>query len=36
MEQLRVAQNRMDYIDLPSDIGRIPQRLQLEMKVFQI
>ncbi|CAB4473725.1 unnamed protein product [Rhizophagus irregularis] len=36
MEQLRIAQKKMDYIELPSDIGRIPQRLQLEMKVFQI
>ncbi|GET53241.1 hypothetical protein GLOIN_2v1486519 [Rhizophagus irregularis DAOM 181602=DAOM 197198] len=29
MEQLRVAQNRMDNIDLPSDIGRIPPKIAI-------
>jgi hypothetical protein len=29
MEQLRVAQNRMDYIELPSDIGRIPPKVAI-------
>ena len=27
MEQLRAAQNRMDHIELPSDIGRIPNKI---------
>ena len=29
MEQLRIAQNRMDYIELPSDIGRIPPKVAI-------
>ncbi|GET61562.1 hypothetical protein GLOIN_2v1849215 [Rhizophagus irregularis DAOM 181602=DAOM 197198] len=29
MEQLRVAQNRIDNIDLPSDIGRIPPKIAI-------
>ncbi|CAB5091380.1 unnamed protein product [Rhizophagus irregularis] len=29
MEQLRVAQNRMDNIDLPSDISRIPPKIAI-------
>lgn len=29
MEQLRVAQSRMDHIDLPSDIGRIPPKIAI-------
>jgi hypothetical protein len=34
MEQLRVAQNRMDYIDLPSDIGRIPPKIAIGNEGF--
>ncbi|GET55658.1 uncharacterized protein LOC107327733 [Rhizophagus irregularis DAOM 181602=DAOM 197198] len=29
MEQLRVAQNRMDHVKLPSDIGRIPPKIAI-------
>jgi hypothetical protein len=29
MEQLRVAQKRMDYVELPSDIGRIPPKIAI-------
>jgi len=29
MEQLRVAQCRMDHVDLPSDIGRIPPKIAI-------
>src|SRR6266542_946489 len=29
MEQLRVAQNRMDHVELPSDIGRIPPKIAI-------
>jgi hypothetical protein len=29
MEQLQVAQSRMDYIELPSDIGRIPSKIAI-------
>ena len=29
MEQLRVAQNRMDHIELPSDIGRILPKIAI-------
>jgi hypothetical protein len=29
MEQLRVAQNRMDHVELPSDIGRIPSKIAI-------
>jgi hypothetical protein len=29
MEQLRVAQNRMEHIELPSDIGRIPPKIAI-------
>ena len=29
MEQLRAAQNRMDHIELPSDIGRIPPKIAI-------
>jgi len=29
MEQLRVAQKRMDNVDLPSDIGRIPPKIAI-------
>ena len=36
MEQLRVAQNRMDNIELPSDIGRIPPKIAIgNGRVFQ-
>jgi hypothetical protein len=34
MEQLRIAQNRMDYIDLPSDIGRIPPKIAIGNEGF--
>ena len=34
MEQLHIAQNRMDHVDLPPDIGRIPPKLQLETMGF--
>jgi hypothetical protein len=29
IEQLRVAQSRMDHVDLPSDIGRIPPKIAI-------
>ena len=29
MEQLRVAQSRMDHIELPTDIGRIPPKIAI-------
>ena len=29
MEQLRVAQKRMDHVELPSDIGRIPPKIAI-------
>jgi hypothetical protein len=29
MEQLRVVQNRMEHIELPSDIGRIPPKIAI-------
>jgi hypothetical protein len=29
MDQLRVAQNRMDHVELPSDIGRIPPKIAI-------
>ena len=29
MEQLRVAQNRMEHIELPSDIGQIPPKIAI-------
>src|SRR5436305_5062597 len=29
MKQLRAAQNRMDHIELPSDIGRIPPKIAI-------
>ena len=29
MEQLHIAQNRMDYVDLPLDIGRIPSKIAI-------
>jgi hypothetical protein len=29
MEQLRIAQNRMDQIELPLDIGRIPPKIAI-------
>ncbi len=29
MEQLRVAQERMKHVDLPSDIGRIPAKIAI-------
>jgi hypothetical protein len=34
MEQLCIAQNRMDYIDLPSDIGRIPPKIAIGNEGF--
>jgi len=29
MDQLRVAQSRMDHVELPSDIGRIPPKIAI-------
>ncbi|GBC14972.2 hypothetical protein GLOIN_2v1474510 [Rhizophagus irregularis DAOM 181602=DAOM 197198] len=29
MEQLHIAQNRMDHVDLPPDIGRIPPKIAI-------
>jgi len=29
MDKLRVAQNRMDHVELPSDIGRIPPKIAI-------
>jgi hypothetical protein len=29
MEQLRIVQSRMDYVKLPSDIGRIPPKIAI-------
>jgi hypothetical protein len=29
MEQLRVAQSRIDHVELPSDIGRIPPKIAI-------
>ena len=34
MEQLRIAQKRMDQIDLPSDIGRIPPKIAIGNEGF--
>ncbi|GET66746.1 uncharacterized protein LOC109476669 isoform X1 [Rhizophagus irregularis DAOM 181602=DAOM 197198] len=34
MEQLRIAQKRMDYIELPSDIGRIPPKIAIGNEGF--
>jgi hypothetical protein len=34
MEQLRVAQNRMDHVKLPSDIGRIPPKIAIGNEGF--
>ncbi|GET51194.1 uncharacterized protein LOC114543330 [Rhizophagus irregularis DAOM 181602=DAOM 197198] len=34
IEQLRIAQKRMDYIELPSDIGRIPLKIAIGNEGF--
>jgi hypothetical protein len=34
MEQLQIAQKRMDYIDLPSDISRIPPKIAIGNEGF--
>ena len=34
MEQLRIAQKRMDHFDLPSDIGRIPPKIAIGNEGF--
>ncbi|GBB98571.1 hypothetical protein RclHR1_32670001 [Rhizophagus clarus] len=36
MEQLQVAQSRMNHVELPSDIGRIPPKIAIGRKVFSI
>lgn len=34
IEQLRVAQSRMDHVELPSDIGRIPPKIAIGSEGF--